>query len=447
MLDPSVYLIVGLVAIGMGLSFLAADPDSPTSRALALMLGLFGLTVVTYVLENLGFLPEHPVVWARLRSIFDSGALVAGFEWVVRVGRTSTANDSWSRRGEALLRVAQGLAFVFAIVGFMLPQARAELLGHGFNTKNFARTEFYFLVVPFDLSLLLASLRVIQLLACTVENAEKIRLIAFAAAMPLFIAPLMAPAHWGPFITVAGEMIFLAGSVRYHVLQGQRGEFLARFLAPQVARLVHERGLSSTMQQNRVQLSVVACDLRGFTAFAETAAPEEVIQFLRDYYEAIGQAVTEYGGTIKDFAGDGILTLVGAPIPYSDHARRAVDMALGIRERAGKVLSRWRKLGLELGLGVGAASGFVTVGTIGSAGRLEYAAVGPAVNLAARLCDRAQAGQILVDQRTVGLIGEDAGHYRFENLDPIELKGFARAISISAVIPETAPAPALAVPT
>jgi class 3 adenylate cyclase len=221
--------------------------------------------------------------------------------------------------------------------------------------------------------------------------------------------------------------------VHYHVLQGRRGQFLSRFLSPQVARLVRERGLLNATQHNRIQLSVVACDLRGFTAFAETAAPEEVIQVLQEYYDAVGDAVTECGGTIKDFAGDGILTLVGAPIPYADHAHRAVVMALKIRENGGHVLSRWQKLGLNIGLGVGIASGYVTVGAIGGERRLEYAAVGPPVNLAARLCALAESGQILTDQRTVGLIDDDGGAHRFEKLDPVELKGFTRAVTVFAV--------------
>jgi adenylate cyclase len=117
---------------------------------------------------------------------------------------------------------------------------------------------------------------------------------------------------------------------------------------------------------------------------AETAAPEDVMQLLQEYYDAAGEAVTESGGTIQNFAGDGILTLVGAPIPYADHAQRAVIMALKMRERGEHVLSRWQKLRLDVGLGIGLASGYVTVGAIGGERRLEYVAVGPPVNLAAR---------------------------------------------------------------
>ncbi len=433
MLDPSAYFIVALVAIGMGLSFLTADPKSPTSRALALTLGLFGGAVITYTLEHLHFFPGHPFLWPRLHSIFEAGSTAAGIEWILRVGRTHRSTDLHYRLGEGLLRVAQGLIAVFGLLGLALPALRSELLDRGWNPTSFTRPEYYLLAGPFYLSIFLATIRIVQLLRCELDRSEKLRLVAFTEATPLFIAMVLVPTRWGPFLAVVGELILLAGAVRYHVLQGQRGQFLARFLAPQVARLVQERGLSSTMQQSRVQLSVVACDVRGFTAFAETAAPEDVLQFLRDYYEVIGQAVTEFGGTIKDFAGDGILTLVGAPISYPDHARRSVELALRIRERGGEVLDRWKGLGSDLGLGVGVASGFVTVGTISSAGRLEYAAIGPAVNLAARLCDRAETGQVLIDQRTIGLIGENGGAYRLETLEAIDLKGFSRPVPVFSI--------------
>ncbi|MGH7859810.1 MAG: adenylate/guanylate cyclase domain-containing protein, partial [Candidatus Binatia bacterium] len=350
-----------------------------------------------------------------------------------RVGRTKPLVDPIARSGEGLLRVAQGLVLVYALVGVALPDLHRMAAKPGWQPEVLLRPGTYLLMTPFYGGITLGGVRIAQLLRLELDHSEKIRLAALAVATPFFICLLVVPTHWGPFLTVIGELIFLGGAVRYHVLQGQRGQFLARFLSPQVARQVHERGLSSTMQQQRVQLSVVACDLRGFTSFAETAAPEEVIQFLREYYQSIGDAVTEFGGTIKDFAGDGVLTLVGAPIPYPDHAHRAVGMALRIRETASEVIDRWRRLGLELGLGVGVASGFVTVGTIAGAGRLEYAAIGPTVNLAARLCDHAASGQILADQRTAGLTGEAASAARFTPLDPVEFKGFSKAVAISEV--------------
>jgi class 3 adenylate cyclase len=187
------------------------------------------------------------------------------------------------------------------------------------------------------------------------------------------------------------------------------------------------------MQRTRVELSAVACDLRGFTAFAETAAPEEIMTLLEEYYAAVGESVVRFGGSISNFAGDGILALVGAPIAHVDHARRAVGMALDLRDRTGGILSRWRERGLAVGVGVGVASGFVTVGVIGGTERLEYTAVGPAVNLAARLCARAEAGQILADARVVAAAGRESDGYRVQQLETAELKGFARPVTIFSV--------------
>jgi adenylate cyclase len=347
----------------------------------------------------------------------------------LRIRRTEAADDGHNVMGDRLLRTAQGLAGVYGLLGVAFPRLQFQ----AFKGVQLFQPGYYLFAVPIYLALALSFVSVFQLLRANPDHSERVRLTAFGVATPFLISALFVPDALRPVTSAIGEIIFLAGAVHYHVLQGQRGQFLAQFLSPQVARLVRERGLLNATQQNRMQLSVVACDLRGFTAFSETAAPEEVMQLLQQYYDAIGEAVAECGGTIKDFAGDGILTLVGAPIPCADHAQRAVTMALKMRERGSVVLSRWRKLGLDIGLGVGIASGYVTIGAIGSKGRLEYAAVGSPVNLAARLCTRADAGQILADQRTVGSIDDDGAGHRFENLGTVELKGFSRAVAVFAV--------------
>ena len=134
-----------------------------------------------------------------------------------------------------------------------------------------------------------------------------------------------------------------------------------------------------------------------------------MIAILREYYDAVGAAATGFGGTIKDQAGDGVLMLVGAPVAFADHPRRALEMAKRIRDSGIAITSRWSDAELRLGVGVGVASGYVTVGVIGAASRLEYTAVGPAVNLAARLCSEAAHGQVLVDARTTDLLDGEAG--------------------------------------
>jgi class 3 adenylate cyclase len=207
-------------------------------------------------------------------------------------------------------------------------------------------------------------------------------------------------------------------------MQGQRGQFLGRFLSPQVARLVRERGLAAAFERRRGEISVVAFDLRGFTAFAEAAPADEVMEVVQRYYALVGDVVTRFGGTIKDFAGDGILCLVGAPLAEPDHARCAVALARAAVDETTLLLA---SRGAALGIGAGIATGAVTTGAVGGEARLEYAAVGPAVNLAARLCDQAAAGEIVSDATTIDRAG-DAGAYGFAPSGELRLKGIARPV-------------------
>jgi adenylate cyclase len=248
-------------------------------------------------------------------------------------------------------------------------------------------------------------------------------------AVPFFVAGFILPLNQAALSVVLGEIIFLIGGVHYHVLQGNRAQFMSRFLSPQVAQIVRDRGMESAMQQNYLEVTVVCSDIRGFTPYAQAHPPERVIQVLREYYDAVGKVVAEYSGTIKDFAGDGILILVGAPLPVPQQARVGLEMARHVREAGREVTRRWSTSGHRLGLGVGVASGYVAVGIIGSASRLEYTAVGPAVNLASRLCELAADGDILVDARTSELAGESALRSR----DSVPVKGYAEPVPLFAL--------------
>ena len=430
MIDPVGYLIVGLFAIGMALSFFGADPRSPTSRALALFLGLFGAAMLLNIAAYAHVLGTSVTFWVRTFSLAEIGVLCTAFEWILRVGWTEVGAERGG--GERLLRLAQALACAYGIAGITFPDLRNEAWNVAWTLPHLRRPGFWLFAVPFGLAQALAGARIAELLRARLDRAERIRLNALVLATPFWCGGIFLPPDWKPLGFALGEVIFLVGAIRYHVLQGQRGQFLARFLSPQIVGLVRERGLAS-LRQSRTDLSVVACDLRGFTAFTETAAPEEIIRLLEEYYAVVGEVVAGDGGSISNFAGDGILALVGAPIPCPDHAVRAMHLALRVRDRVGAILSRWRKLGFDLGIGVGVASGFVTVGVIGGSEHLEYTAVGPAVNLAARLCNRAESGQVLTDARAAGLAGDARDGYRFEKLETAELKGFARPVTIFAV--------------
>jgi adenylate cyclase len=422
MMEPTAYFVVGLVAVGMGMSFFVADPHSPTSRPLSLFWVVIGCTFAL-----------NPILvgtqWIWVFSIAETLLFVTGLEWGLRIVRTQASMRELP--SGVRTRTAQAFAILYGALGIAFPRLEMAHWKVIWSFESLLDPYFYVFAVPFFTALFVPIRPFLRARGGEFDPAELKRLLAFFTATPFWIAGMIAPLRWKPIGFALGEVVFLLGAIRYHVLQGQQGQFLARFVSPEVVRVVRERGLASTLQRVRIELSVVACDLRGFTAFAETGAPEEVMKLLEEYYSAAGGAVAQLGGTIKDFAGDGILALVGAPIQVADHARRAIEMALAVRDRGDEVLVRWRRLGLDVGLGVGAASGFATVGAIGAAGRLEYGAVGPVVNLASRLASHARASEVLVEPRVAGLAGE--GPFRFEKLEPAELKGFARPVMIYAV--------------
>jgi class 3 adenylate cyclase len=174
---------------------------------------------------------------------------------------------------------------------------------------------------------------------------------------------------------------------------------LKRFLAPQLAELIVSQGDEKILESHRREIVVVFCDLRGCTAFTETAEPEEVLDFLREYHGALGPLVSQYEGTLDQFSGDGIMVFFNDPVPIPDAAARAVNMAVAMREAAGTLIADWRERGRDLGFGAGIAQGYATLGQIGFSERSGYTAIGTVCNVAARLCAEAKDGQILLSQR------------------------------------------------
>jgi class 3 adenylate cyclase/HAMP domain-containing protein len=197
---------------------------------------------------------------------------------------------------------------------------------------------------------------------------------------------------------------------------------LERFLPPQVAQLIASSdGHDSLLDSHRREVTVVFCDLRGFTAFTETTEPEEAMNVLREYHAALGELIFRYEGTLDRYAGDGVMILFNAPIQFADHTKRAVKMAVEMRDTIGLLTQKWRNRGHSLGFGVGIALGYATLGQIGFEQRLEYAAIGSVTNLASRLCDEAKAGQIVVARRVYGMVEQWVDG---KPLDDLHLKGF-----------------------
>jgi len=209
---------------------------------------------------------------------------------------------------------------------------------------------------------------------------------------------------------------------------------LKRFLAPQLAELIVSQGDEKILESHRREIVVVFCDLRGYTAFTETAEPEEVLAFLREYHGALGPLVSQFEGTLDQFSGDGIMVFFNDPLPCPDPAERAVKMAMAMREAAGKLITVWRRHGCALGFGAGIAQGYATLGQIGFSERSGYTAIGTVCNLAARLCAEAKDGQILVSSHIAQAV---EAVVRLEDLGNLELRGLRRPVAAFNVVQST----------
>ena len=214
--------------------------------------------------------------------------------------------------------------------------------------------------------------------------------------------------------------------VAEQVAQIDRMARLKRFLSPQLAELIVSSGDESFLESHRREITVVFCDLRGFTAFAETTEPEVTMTVLREYHEALGDLIFRFDGTLERFTGDGLMVFFNDPMPCSDASIRSVRMGVAMRNRVAGLAEAWRRSGHDLGFSVGIAQGYATLGRVGFEGRFDYAAIGSVTNLAARLCDAADAGKMLVSQRV---------HAEVEDLvlstevQDMHLKGFLRPIT------------------
>jgi class 3 adenylate cyclase len=214
--------------------------------------------------------------------------------------------------------------------------------------------------------------------------------------------------------------------VNDQVTQLERMARLKRFFSPQLAELIVSGDAEDPLRSHRREITVVFLDLRGFTAFAETAEPEEVMAVLREYHAEMGRLVLEHEGTLERFTGDGMMIFFNDPVPVPNPAERAIRMALAMRERVAGLAQGWRKRGFDLDFGIGIAQGYATIGAIGFEGRWDYGAIGTVTNLAARLCGEAKPGQVLISRRMVGTVEELV---EAEPVGELALKGFSRPVS------------------
>ena len=219
--------------------------------------------------------------------------------------------------------------------------------------------------------------------------------------------------------------------VREQVGQLERMGRLKRFFSPQLAELIVAGDTEDPLKSHRREVTVVFLDLRGFTAFAETSEPEEVMGVLREYHAEMGKLILNWEGTLERFTGDGMMIFFNDPVPVPNAAERAVRMAVAMRARVAELTVGWRKRGWDLALGVGIAQGYATIGAIGFEGRWDYGAIGTVTNLAARLCGEAKPGQVLISQRVFGAAEELA---EMEGVGDLTLKGFQRPIKTYNVV-------------
>src|SRR5690242_18428904 len=230
---------------------------------------------------------------------------------------------------------------------------------------------------------------------------------------------------------IAGWNRELETRVADQLAELERTGKLRRFLAPQLADLIIAQGDESILESHRREIVVVFCDIRGFTAFAERAEPEEVMALLRGYHAALGPIVARFEGTLDHYSGDGVMVFFNDPLPTPEPAKRAIEMAAAMREAAQQVLKTWRRHGHDLGFGVGISQGYATLGQIGFAERMDYTAIGTVCNLAARLCDEAKDGQILISRRVAVAVEEDA---KLEEIGEVSLKGLSQAVAVYNVV-------------
>jgi len=253
------------------------------------------------------------------------------------------------------------------------------------------------------------------------------------------VALLGREVSWDWLRIILGLAAFLAtlSALRLHEkeLEGRaqhdRLDRLKRFFSPHLADLIVRGGSEDPLQSHRREVTVVFLDLRGFTFFAETAEPEEVMTVLHEYHAEVGRLVLEWEGTLERFTGDGMMIFFNDPVPVSNPSERAVRMAVAVRARIEEVRAGWQKRGFELDLGVGIAQGFATIGAIGFDGRWDYAAIGTVTNLAARLCAEAAPGQILV---STGVRADTEEFVEAEPMGELQLKGFSKPIPCFNVI-------------
>jgi class 3 adenylate cyclase len=419
--------LVGSICAGLGLMILVAQRAARTNAGAAITFVCAGLAALTNAPLVHTVSRSDPGFAARGQVVFEAVALWGSATYLLGLLDSAQTTPRATRLIGIAVRLAYALAALLVVLGVSFPSQRLDDYELSLGDPGFATRGGFWLFAAFWLVVIsVFSTAWIALARQKLDVGEHTRAVCSMVSSPFLVISTALPLRWALCTLSVSMVAVLYGQFRYLVSEGERAAFLSQFLSRQVAERVRVDGLVSVVRPDHVELTVVCCDLRGFTAYSEGVPSQAVIDLLGDYYDAVGVAVAEVDGTIKDYAGDGVLILVGAPIPRSDHAAAGLRLARRIHEVTAPVIERWATGPHPLGVGVGAASGRATVGAIGSAARMEYTAVGVPVNLAARLCSAAAAGETLVDSR-LATAAESPDLVRRE---PLRLKGMGGDVPV-----------------
>jgi adenylate cyclase len=392
-------LTLGAAAFGIGLVFLFSQEPTRTNVGIGSASVTIGISIATTFPLVDEVSRTDPGWLPRLQGLTEVGGLSMTAVYLSGLLATTRATPRAAMIVGWTVRAAFALAAWHAVAVVVFPAQRLDdYTTSALEPESWERAGFWLFAAFWIVVAAVYVLGYVVLATQRLDHAEVDRAVASAISSGLLVAgTAMAPAISVGCVLLA-LICLLWGQFRYTVAGARRSVFLSRFLSPRVTELVHEQGLAAVMQPHQAELSVVSADLRDFTSYAEGVPSQAVVDLLTEYYDVAGEVVARHGGTITDYAGDGILVLVGAPLPREDHADAALALARDLQVAMRPVLERWATKVHPLGLGVGVASGTVTVGTIATSERMEYTAIGTAVNLAARLCSAAAAGEVLVDE-------------------------------------------------
>ena len=418
------------VAIGMSVVLLLGQQHTRANAFLGCATLMVGLAIGTTPVYLDKVDQAHPQVLARLQGLFEAGAAIAYALYLLAVLGSSSLSGGSARVVRTCGWAAVGLGGWHAIACFAWPAQRLndyELsLGESgaFSQPGFWLFATFWLVtvVPYAIGWALLAMG-------ELDPAEAVRARTYGAASAIVIAVSVVPPVLTSPLLALWISLGLFGQLQYATAHAQRGVFLSRFLSPRVTELVAVRGLAETMKPHSADVTVVCADLRGFTPYSEDVPSTTVVDLLADYYDAVGEVVSRHGGTITNYAGDGVLILVGAPFSDPNHAATGIQVARELLVAVQPVLNRWQTASHALGLGVGVASGNVTVGAISAATRMEYTAVGMPVNLAARLCAAAGSGEVLIDAEAARLSNVD----NLRTSHEMKIKGFSEVQLVYAI--------------